>query len=180
MRYWFLIVGPIVEGCLGGMASAGAATNSYMADTTTSATRSGTMSLALGLIFTGIALGSTFGGLLIRFTHTTMSVFYAATAAHVLFGVFLWFIVPESRTRSQMKQSVLKHQEEAKQLSYASAVPVSVRIRRIFKFLDPLSIFFPELHKSNLRTRVRRRDWSLPLVALAYGSAVSVAVIIIL
>ncbi|KAJ7709720.1 major facilitator superfamily domain-containing protein [Mycena rosella] len=174
--YWFLIVGPIIEGSLGGFVSASAASHAYLADTTTPADRSRTFSLFLGVVFSGLALGPTLGGLLIRFTGHTLSVFYLATAIHASYAILAWLCLPESLTKTQMQAASVKHQESLRLLD-AEHSTLLLRFQRVFSFLKPLTIFFPELvetHPNHNPLKGRKRDWNLTLLATAYAFTISI------
>lgn len=163
--YWFLLLGPIVEGCLGGTSTAIASMHAYMADTSTSATRSRVFSLSLGLLFFGFGLGPTLGSLLIRVTGETISVFYVATFVHLLYALWLWFIVPESLTQAQKRTSTIKHHESDPQAGV---------LKRLFGFLSPLSVFLPEMNgPERHHLKRRKRDWNLTIIAVAYGLTLS-------
>ncbi|KAJ7444922.1 major facilitator superfamily domain-containing protein [Mycena latifolia] len=174
--YWFLIVGPIIEGCLGGFASASAASHAYLADTTTPSERSRTFSLFLGLVFIGLGFGPTIGGLLIRFTHDLLSVFYLATAVHASYAILSWFFLPESLTKTRMQAAYVQHQESLRLLNEEEVTPL-IRFQRLFTFLKPLTIFFPEPVKTNHNhspLKGRKWDWNLALLAASYGFTISI------
>lgn len=181
------------------MTSGVAASHAYMADTTSAGTRydhilllllmnmysllrrSRIFSLALGLMFTGIAIGPTLGGLLIRYTQKTISVFFAAAAAHLLYGILIWFVIPESLSKQQMKESTVKHNMElndaATTREMTQTLGLLVRSKRLFAFLSPLSIFLPEtVDRSENPLKGRKKNWDLTLVALGYGFVISIMV----
>lgn len=163
--YWFLLLGPIIEGCLGGLSTAMATMHAYIADTSTPATRSRVFSLSLGLVFLGFALGPTFGGLLIRATGQTISVFYVATSLHLFYALLIWLIIPESLTHAQRRKSAIKHHESDPQAGV---------LRRLFGFLSPLSVFLPEMNGADRHPlKHPKRDWNLTLIAVAYGLTLS-------
>ncbi|KAF5369159.1 hypothetical protein D9615_009966 [Tricholomella constricta] len=179
--YWFLLLGPLIEGSLGGLTASVAAMHAYIADTTTEATRSRTFSLSLGLLFTGMAIGPTFGGLLIRFSGQLLSVFYAAAAVHLIYAFLIWFVLPESLLKSQMQQSKIKYDEEVRDTALDRernpAVGLLVRAKRLFAFLLPLTVFLPELKPrgpGDNPLKRKKRDWNLTIVAAVYGLAVSI------
>lgn len=163
--YWFLLLGPIIEGCLGGLSTAMATMHAYIADTSTPATRSRVFSLSLGLVFVGFALGPTFGGLLIRATGKTISVFYVATSLHLFYALLIWLIIPESLTHAQRRKSAIKHHESDPQAGV---------LRRLFGFLSPLSVFLPEMNGADRNPlKQSKRDWNLTLIAVTYGLTLS-------
>lgn len=177
--YWFLTVGPAVEGLLGGMTSAVAAIHAYMADTTDEGSRSRVLSLSLGLLFSGMAVGPVLGGLLIRFTGHALSVFYVATAVHIVYALLIWVAIPESLTKKDMAEAKAKYDEEmcelARERDLNPTVGFLVKLKRIFSFLSPLAIFMPEIERADENPlKIPRRNWNLTLMAIGYGSTVSV------
>lgn len=129
----------------------------------------------MGLFAIGFALGPTLGGLIISFSNNILSVFYIAAAAHFFYAVVVWIIVPESLTRKQMLQSAIKHNTELADQQTNPGVGILVRTKRLFKFLSPLAILFPDVVDANNNPLKRRaRDWNLLIVVLAYAFAVSI------
>ncbi|TFK36324.1 major facilitator superfamily domain-containing protein [Crucibulum laeve] len=178
--YWFLLVGPIVEGCLGGMTSAIAAMHAYMADTSNESNRSRVFSLSLGLLFTGMAIGPTIGSLLIRATGQVLSVFYVAACMHLLYAFLVWFVIPESLPQARRDRSKIKYAQEledtARDRQQNPAVGFLMWFKRLFAFLSPLTIFMPEVKpESGNRNPLKKpkRDWNLTLMALGYGLTIS-------
>lgn len=120
-----------------------------------------------------MAIGPTLGSLLIRFTGQTLSVFYASTICHFLYTLLVSIIIPESTTEEQMRNARLRY--DARLLN--STGGFSQGIMRFFAFFGPLSIFVtlrPKTYGSVLNNR--RRDWNLALLAIAYGSMLSIVV----
>ncbi|KAG6908765.1 hypothetical protein DXG01_003377 [Tephrocybe rancida] len=175
--YWFILLGPIVEGSLGGLMASIAAMHAYVADTTTESARSRTLSLCLGLLFAGMAIGPTLGGLLVRFSGSPLSVFYAALGVHVVYALMVYLVLPESLLKSQMEKSREKYAAELRETSQSSAAGVLGQVKRLFAFLSPLSVFLPELKEQvpgENPLKRRKRDWTLTLVAGVYALAVSI------
>ncbi|KAH9484438.1 putative membrane protein [Psilocybe cubensis] len=178
--YWFLVVGPALEGLFGGMATGIAAMHGYMADTTAENTRSRMFSLSLGLLFSGMAIGPTLGSLLIRFTGETLSVFYLATAVHLAYTVMVWTVLPEPLTKEQMQNAKDRYNAE---LSNAASgreqlrpsTRLLVEFSRIFTFLVPLAIFLPKYGGATTNPlKTPGKDYNLALMAIAYGFTISV------
>ncbi|KAH6895043.1 major facilitator superfamily domain-containing protein [Coprinopsis sp. MPI-PUGE-AT-0042] len=165
--YWFLLLGPLIEGILGGFATATATMHGYLADTTNEKTRSGVFSLNLGLLFIGFAVGPTLGSLLISYTGRTISVFIAAGIIHVIYATFICTIVPESLSQSRMREAKHNHARRTNESLIGHHNPliraVQARARRLFMFMRPLSV----PHSDPLKKP--KRDWNLTLLAAAYG-----------
>jgi MFS family permease len=180
--YWLLVIGPIVEGVLGGMTTGVAAFHGYLADTTSESVRSRVFSLSLGLMFTGMAIGPTLGSLLIHFTGQTISVFYAALIIHFIYSIFIWTFLPESLPQKRMDHSKAKYASElsivAQERERNPAVGLLVRSRRLFAFLSPLTIFMPmeEKNVGGNPLKSPKKDWNLTLMALGYAITISVMV----
>jgi hypothetical protein len=143
--------------------------------------RSQIFSLNLGLLFTGLAVGPTLGSLLIRSTGQTLSIFYATTICHFLYTFVVFLVLPESATKEQMGRARSKYDAELLNSSvegeHDSLVGLFRRIKRFSAFLSPLSIFMPS--QQNIDGSVsndRTRDWNLTLLAVAYGSMLSITV----
>ncbi|KDR68702.1 hypothetical protein GALMADRAFT_256506 [Galerina marginata CBS 339.88] len=176
--YWFLVVGPTIQGLLGGMATGLAAINGYLADTTTESDRSRIFSLSLGLLFTGVAIGPSLGALLIGFTGQPISVFYVAASLHVAYTILVWTTIPESLTKKKMDLAKAKYAadllETANERELNPAVGLLVRIRRLFAFLSPLAIFMPEEERpTGNPLKKPKKDYNLTLMALGYGFTIS-------
>jgi MFS family permease len=164
--YWNLILGPIVEGFLGGFTACLAAFYAYIADTTTPGGRSHVYSLALGLVFTGMALGPSIGSLMIGATGHVLSVFYMTTVVHFLFLLYVFFLMPESVTKEEMF---------AARGRYNALRPSSTEnrlfgsLKRALSFLAPLSVFLPPITSPGLSYKKCKRDWNLTFIAGVYA-----------
>ncbi|KAG6829195.1 hypothetical protein H0H92_005396 [Tricholoma furcatifolium] len=173
--YWFVILGPLVEGSLGGTTAIVAATNAYVADTTSESARSRALSLCLGLLFTGMAIGPTIGALLVHFTGKALSVFYASFCMHLIFAAVVCFILPESLLKSQMEKSRAKHEDDLRDRKNSEAIAAGAlaRLKRLFSFLTPLSVFLPTSIDGGNPLK-RRRDWNMSILAVVYGLTLTI------
>lgn len=79
-----------------------------------------------------------------------------------------------------MRISSTKHADDlyetARDRELHPTVGMLMRIKRMFVFLSPLSVFMPELNKNTNPLKVFRKDWNLTLLAVAYGFTVSIMV----
>jgi hypothetical protein len=143
--------------------------------------RSRILSLNIGLLFFGVALGPTLGSLLIRATGQTLSVFYAAVSFTFVYSFFLWFILPESVTEQQMTRARAKYNDDllrgCPEGERSSTAAWLHKIKQATSFFSPLNIFLPSsLESPDNGASRHRRDWSLTLLALAYGCTISTMV----
>lgn len=137
----------------------------------------GVFSLHLGLMFTGVAIGPTLGGLVIRFTDRFIYVFYISAIIHAVYALVVWFIIPESLSRSEMLEARARRKIDDEEYRVAHAHGgLLVLLKRTFAFLTPLSIFSPiELSNGN-PAKGKRRDWSLLFLIIASGFVSSLIV----
>jgi len=112
--------------------------------------RSRAFSLFLGVMFMGVACGPSLGGLLLRATQDVLSVFYGSAIMHLIYIAFVCIIIPESLSGARMAASQVRYLEEMRQLKEARegvAVGILVRIKRLFGFLSPLTMFMACTHQ---------------------------------
>ena len=143
-------------------------------------TRSRILSLNIGLLFIGMAVGPTLGSFLIRATGQALSVFYAAVICSLLYSFLVWVVLPESITEQQMIRARTKYDDllqGSNEREQSSRWGLLNKIRWASSFLSPLTIFLPASPKSsNSIVSRHRRDWSLTLLGLAYGCTISIMV----
>lgn len=128
-----------------------------------------------------MALGPTLGSLLIRFTGQTLSVFFVAFGTHIAYSILAWTILPESLSKDKMEKARIKYAADlldaANEREQNSTVGFLVRLKRLFAFLSPLTVFYPEEEKSNGNPLKRpRKNYNLTLVVIAFGLNISVMV----
>ncbi|KZT35058.1 MFS general substrate transporter [Sistotremastrum suecicum HHB10207 ss-3] len=157
--YRFIMFGPIFDGLLGGMSTWGAASHAYMADCTLPHARARIFSLSMGLLFTGIGIGPTLGSFLIRATGDLLSVFYLATAAHIGYALFVFFIIPESLSKKSMLENRKRVSENHdNQFGF---------FLRVFSFLRPVATILPKRVVVPGTVAQTRLDWNLTFLAAA-------------
>ncbi|KAG2111685.1 major facilitator superfamily domain-containing protein [Suillus discolor] len=164
--YWFLILGFASDGMAGGMTTGVAASHAYLADSTHRSERSRIFSLALGIMFFGVALGPVIGGVLIRATGSTLSTFYLAATVHALYAAFMFLIVPESQTKARALGAQKRRQAS---LERRNGDAVSI-LKSAMRFFSPLAVLQPERISVNGNPLKRsKRDWSLCFIVASYG-----------
>ncbi|KAI5899598.1 MFS general substrate transporter [Schizophyllum commune H4-8] len=173
--YWFLVVGPLVEGTLGGMTAASAAMHAYLSDTTKPAERARSFSMFMGMLFIGVAFGPTLGALLIR-EAGLIYIFFVTTIVHIAYTLYVWFILPESVSKESQHASALQYQESLEVTTHERrGSRIRALLKRMSAFLTPLAVFYPYRTKTNGNPlKAPTRDWSLVFIALAYGFTTSI------
>ncbi|KAH8997654.1 major facilitator superfamily domain-containing protein, partial [Lactarius hatsudake] len=158
--YWILVYMSALEGLFGGHSASIAAFHAYIADCSDPATRSRIFSRLLGVLFTGVALGPSLGGLTERLSGKPYFVFYIALGSHVITACFLWLIIPESLLPAQMDSARRAHRA-SNQGRFPSWV---------FGFFAPLTVFAPVARKDGVTPqKFLKKDWSLTWLALSYA-----------
>jgi Major Facilitator Superfamily len=105
----FLMIGAVFEGVVGGYPTLAAAHQAYIADSTPAGTRAQVFGFFMALLFAGFAIGPTLGGWLVSKTGSLMSAFYLATAAHLIYTIVIYFVIPESSSRHTMDKAQKDH-----------------------------------------------------------------------
>lgn len=127
----------------------------------------------MGVLFVGIAVGPTIGGLLISKTGDLMSVYYLAASIHFFYLVSMIFIVPESLSKEEMANNQEAHAEMVKrelekERRRGSGFWYScwAAIRTAFFFLKPLTVFLPKEKRAGRR---KSKNWNLTFLMFSYS-----------
>lgn len=127
-----------------------------------------------------MALGPTFGSILIRLTGRVLSVFYMGGFLHLLYSCLVWFIMPESLTKNDMALAKAKYADSLHGASldrgHGLVAGFIKNAKGLFSFLRPLTIFGPIEEVNGNPLKGRRKDWNLTLLAVAYGFMVALMV----
>lgn len=199
VTYYFLLLGPLIDGCLGGYTTAMGASNAYLSDSTRAGSRARVFSVMSGLAFLGIALGPTLGSLIVKATGKVLAPFYVALGLHSLQLMTVAFVVPESLSKRKQLANRRKHQEakkaeleleastaadaKAKGVAPYLAFKARVALTRPFRFLRPLRLLFPRRtedaveERSMLERKAKRTegiDHELFKLSIAYACYVMV------
>ncbi|BGP35454.1 hypothetical protein JCM10296v2_007292 [Rhodotorula toruloides] len=162
LSYNFLLLGPFLDGLVGGWSTAQATTSAYLSDVTSAGSRARVFSAIGGLMFGGFAFGPILGSLLI--THTDGNVlapFYAALAVHVVYLAVMAGVLPESlgeerrmaaRERwieeRKVEAESARAEDERDRQTLPFAQWTTKKFRRVlakqFRFLRPLSLLLPK------------------------------------
>ncbi|CCO28839.1 hypothetical protein BN14_02837 [Rhizoctonia solani AG-1 IB] len=94
--YRVLILGGALDGLAGGFSAVVAAGHAYVADCSSPLARSRIFSFWTGCVYAGAALGPSLGSLINSYSNDLLSTFYVTTVIHIVYGMLMIFIVPES------------------------------------------------------------------------------------
>ncbi|KAH8925148.1 MFS general substrate transporter [Atractiella rhizophila] len=177
LGYKFLIVGPLIEGILGGHTTASAGMGAYISDCTGGGSRAQVFSVFMGLFFAGFTVGPAIGSLILSHPKADLlSPFYVSMTLHTVQLFFILFLLPESLSMARQLETraLYKKSQEEKQLR-------SWKWKRMFGFLRPLKLLLPRQigdqeeeeadGKRISRTDLKhgKKDWNLTVLAFAYA-----------
>lgn len=118
------------------------------------------------------------GGLLITKTNDMLSVFYIATAGHLIIALLVWFILPESLS-PEVRAAHASAREAAKLsangeefLTGQSGLMGSLQrlFSGMFAFLAPLKILLPRKKEPGEPGAAQgKRDWNITFIAIGCG-----------
>lgn len=194
--YEFLILGPLLDGLLGGMSTMTAATNAYITDCTDPGSRAKIFSVLGALLFAGIAIGPTVGSLLINATGSVLVPFYVALALHCVYLLVNLTLFPESLSLPRQVDARERHAAQRIEAADSAKAADSVareagpghivweRLQRAgwssFAFLQPLALLLPRERADRTADEVplieskslRRtgRSWELTKLGLGYAA----------
>nr|XP_019010539.1 uncharacterized protein I206_05011 [Kwoniella pini CBS 10737]OCF49320.1 hypothetical protein I206_05011 [Kwoniella pini CBS 10737] len=174
--YRALLLGPTIEGLLGGYSTISATLNAYVSDVTPDGSRVTIFARIGGMFMAGFALGPVLGSLLISWTGDIMTPFYVNAVVFAIYIPLILLMLPESlsnQARATLAKNASTAREEAKkrdqlEREWEDETPFPAdgtignfrRIfRRVFGFLEPLAIFIPVKKEGE-----NRRDWNLTAV----------------
>lgn len=161
-----------------GSAVASATVYAYIVDCVPPASRSRTLSLALGLRFTGMAAGPTICSVLVRLAGTPIAAVAFVIAIHIAHILVVLFVLPESLSkerieenrqawlgnRAQQAGNGLHDEEHSVRKALRTTMIALVTLVKPLSILKPATIVSPSGGKS-------REDWSLTFIATSSGLA---------
>lgn len=120
--YRFLVVGPIIEGLLGGFSTITATYHAYISDVTPDGSRAKIFSRMGGIMMAGFSVGPVLGSGIIKLTDNILSVFYVSASLNTLFVFFVALVLPESlssEARAALHKMALAKRLKARQTEQA-------------------------------------------------------------
>lgn len=164
-----LMLGPVMEGLLGGWSTCNAAVNAYISDVTDHGSRAKSFSTTQGMMFVGVAAGPAFGSIILRWTPDILGIFAASVIISLLTVCYAAFIMPESLTdeirAERERKRIMALEEHLAHIAQAGAgwwhrFKVSMK-----EFIAPAAMFLP-----------RGNDWRPTLVGIAWSATLLTAV----
>ncbi|RSH91465.1 hypothetical protein EHS25_009764 [Saitozyma podzolica] len=112
--YRALLVGPAIDGMLGGFSLMSATVHAYISDVTPDGSRATVFARLGGVMMAGLALGPVLGSTLIKATDNIMVPFYLNVCVHLTFMSLMFFLLPESLS-SEARVILTKNAQLAKE-----------------------------------------------------------------
>ncbi|KAF2634457.1 tetracycline-efflux transporter-like protein [Massarina eburnea CBS 473.64] len=160
----WILVGYAIDGLCGSFIVGMALAYSYATDCTAPQRRNVAFGYFHACLFTGIAVGPILAGYIIDArakyvgkTDAVLLIFYIALACHILFILFLAFVIPESLSKSRQEAARQKHKEESERLGPAADW---INQLRSVNLIAPLKILWPTGPGTSSAVR-----WNLLLLA---------------
>ncbi|KAF9532510.1 major facilitator superfamily domain-containing protein [Crepidotus variabilis] len=156
-----ILVGPILEGFVGGLSTFNGVVHAYISDCTQHGSRSKIFSTVQGIIFVGLAIGPWIGGLFFPPKGYSDGFFLGSISLITITILYVAFIMPESRKPAAREAS--QHNDE--EISFKkSPIEVAQRVTTTFlsALLLPISMFAPRRIPGS-----SRRNWNMTLCGLS-------------
>jgi hypothetical protein len=165
----FILVGPVLEGFVGGLSTFNGVTHAYISDCTRHGSRSTIFSTVQGMVFVGLAIGPWFGGLFFPPKGYSDGHFFASITLITLTILYVLFVCPESRVPSPSESTSTSTTPLDKIKSALALSPLQIA-RRIPALLHsfmsalllPISMFAPRRVPGT-----RRKNWNMTYVGLS-------------
>ncbi|KAF5367507.1 hypothetical protein D9758_003767 [Tetrapyrgos nigripes] len=161
-----IIVGPILDGILGGLSAFNGVLHAYTSDCTRHGSRATVFSSMQGVIFIGLALGPWFNGLIFSLGDFSPYLpFFMSSSLLVILLAYLAFICPESLPPDEARLG----EENMARLSGGRSNTAFDNMKYysslfIAGLLSPISTFAPRTVRTSTYTA---RDWNLTFVGVA-------------
>ncbi|KAF5342541.1 hypothetical protein D9611_001959 [Ephemerocybe angulata] len=157
-----ILVGPILEGLVGGLSTFNGVVHAYISDCTRHGSRSKIFSTVQGMVFVGLAIGPPFAGVLLPQVGYSDSFFYTSITLIFLTLLYVNFVCPESFI--PVERETIENFREEEQQSKSSAIYAARRLitRFLSALLSPILMFAPRRVLSS-----RKLNYGMPLVGLS-------------
>jgi MFS family permease len=142
IHYRWLIVGAVFDGLCGSFNAGMALTHAYASDCTSPPKRAMAFGYFHACLFSGIAIGPLIAAVLVRETHSIVTMFYFAMGVHILFIFYILLVVPESLSKKRQLLAREKYAAEMGDRFNNGPVGWKATLKRA-NILAPLKILYP-------------------------------------
>ncbi|RSL58020.1 hypothetical protein CEP54_008026 [Fusarium duplospermum] len=141
VSYRWMILGSVFDGMTGSFTAGSIMCYSYTSDCTPPSNRAVALGLIQGCLFAGLAFGPLLAGFFIKWTGTSVYLFYVVLGCHTAFALFVWLVVPESL--SKRKQLAAREKWEKEQELRAQTSGSWLHTIRTANPFAPLRVLWP-------------------------------------
>ncbi|KAH8889870.1 MFS general substrate transporter [Thozetella sp. PMI_491] len=109
IHYRWIILGSVFDGLAGSFTAGSVISHAYTSDCTPPSKRSVAFGYLHSCLFIGMSFGPLLTGYFVEWTGSLVSIFYLTLGCHITFISFIWFVIPESLTKSRQRIAREKH-----------------------------------------------------------------------
>lgn len=120
IHYKWLIAASVFDGLAGSFTAGSVVSHSYTSDCTPPSKRAVSFGYMHACLFTGMALGPLLAGYFVEWTGSLLSIFYVTLGCHIVFILYILFILPESL--SARRQGIAREKYAKEQEVYAAKI----------------------------------------------------------
>lgn len=140
VNYHWLLLGACLDGMAGSLIASTALMHSYASDCTPPAQRAIVFGYFHVCMFGGVALGPLVAGLIVKTTGNMLTMFYLAFLGHLIYALFVIFLVPESLSRK--RQLAVREKDRITRENTQHDTSIWSKLK-VANFLAPLKIIWP-------------------------------------
>ncbi|KAF4857323.1 putative membrane protein [Colletotrichum siamense] len=175
-HYNWLLVGAVADGITGSFTAGSVLINSYTSDCTPPSKRGVRIGYLHACLFTGLAFGPLLAGYFVTWTGSLLSVFYVTMGCHIVFIIFVGFVVPESLSIKRQLRAREKHDREQEAKAVDNSTWASIKAANP---LAPLKVLYPRGPGTSSRLRINLLALSFTDMILL-GAAMSAGTVLLL
>lgn len=123
ISYKWMILGAAFDGLTGSFTAGSVLSHSYTSDCTPPSKRSVSISYLHACLFSGLAFGPLLAAYFVKRTGSLLSIFYITLGCHIVFILFILFVIPESLSK---RKQLLAREKFAKELEMEAEPPAWV------------------------------------------------------
>ena len=109
IHYKWLIASSFVDGLAGSFTAGSIMSHSYTSDCTPPSKRAVSIGYMHACLFTGMAFGPLLAGYFVEWTGSLLSIFYVTLGCHIVFILYISFVLPESVSKRRREAAWEKH-----------------------------------------------------------------------
>ncbi len=153
VHYNWLLLGAFFDGLTGSLTAGSVITHAYTSDCTPPSKRSVAFGYLHACLFVGLSIGPLLTGYFVEWTGSLVSLFYVTLGCHITFILFIYFVIPESLSKSRQKLARHKWAQEQARKYPPGQEPAWMRTNETFSRLPlskPIGKFIYEIRSTHI------------------------------